>query len=160
MLELTYWFKEKGWAFLRTFVAIAFPFIIQWLNDRSAVDWRVASSMIGMTLVLFVVTSLRDIPVPGSAPAWQILLWRFLRQLGQVLGASIGTAVLLTDVTWGPLLLTAVVSAFSSVILGSFVVQPGQATAVLVTDAAFQPNRSRILGLRNFPSRSTSRSMF
>lgn len=125
------WFKAKGWALFRTFVAILAPFLIQWLGDRTSVDWRVAGSMIGMTVVLFVVSSLKEIPTPGSAPAWQILLWRFLRQFGQVIGASIGTAILLTDVAWGPLLITAAVSAFSSVVLGSFSVQPGSELASL-----------------------------
>lgn len=145
MSAIVEWLKAKGWAFARTFVAIATPFLLQYLQDRAGFDYKIAISMTGMTLILFVVTSLKEIPDPGTAPAWQVLVWRFLRQFGQVLGAAIGTAVFVTDVQWSSVLVTTAVSAFSTVILGSYVVQPSTVPSISTTVVNTVPAEPEVL---------------
>jgi hypothetical membrane protein len=115
---------------LRTFIAGAVPLLLAYLNGQP-VAWYAAISQIGLLLVMAVLTSVAGIPIPGTAPYWEILGARFLRQFAQFLVAGIGTALLFSDVDWKTLAFGALASAISTVLLGSLVVIP--TTPVTIT---------------------------
>jgi hypothetical protein len=124
------WWKSMFGVLLRTLIAGIVPFMLAYVNGQP-IAWYAAISQIGLLLVAAILTSLAGIPIPGTAPYWEILLARFLRQLAQFMIAGVGTAILFSDVDWKTLVVGAVASALSTVLLGSLVVVPS--SPVIIT---------------------------
>ena len=117
------WWKSMFGVLLRTLIAGIVPFMLAYVNGTPIV-WYAVLSQVGLLLIMAVLTSLAGIPIPGTAPYWEILLARFLRQLAQFMIAGVGTAILFSDVDWKTLVIGALASAFSTVLIGSLGVVP------------------------------------
>ena len=131
------WWRSMFGSLLRTLIAGVTPFLLAY-SSGMVVDWKVMLSTVLLLLVVAVLTSLTGIPTPDTAPYWQVIGARFLRQFAQFLIAGIGTAVLFTDVPWIPLLLGALTSAVSTALIGSLTVIPGNEVPVVVPEHAYQ----------------------
>lgn len=123
MLFTAAFWRGIGLALLRTLLAGLVPFIPALAADPVGA-LPLAASTIGLLLIVTVATSLRGIPDPGTAPWWQILLSRGLRQFGQFVAAGLVGAVVLADIDWSQLINGAVASALSTIVLAALTLLP------------------------------------
>lgn len=138
LFTAAFW-RQIGWALLRTALAGLVPFIPALAADPAGA-WPAAASTVALLLIVTIATSLQGIPDPAAAPWWQVLLSRGLRQFGQFAGAGLVGAVLLSDVDWTTLLTGAGASAVSTIILAALTLIPGeQVTGAVTTHAASDP---------------------
>lgn len=124
----TEFWRSIGWALVRTVLAGIVPFV-PGLVATPAATLPAAAATVGLLLVVAIVTSLRGIATPDTAPWWQVLVSRGLRQFAQFIAAGVGSAVLLSDIAWTPLLLSAAGSAVSTVLLAALTLIPGEPAA-------------------------------
>lgn len=111
-----------SWALVRTAMAGLVPFI-PGLAANPAGTWQVAALTVSLALVLTVATSLGGLP-DGSGPWWEVALLRGLRQFGQMITAAAAGAVLLTDISWHTVLITAAGSALSTIVIAALSTLP------------------------------------
>lgn len=129
LLDAAFW-RLIGWALVRTALAGLVPFL-PGLTSNPARTWPLALGTVGLLLIVTVATSLSGIATPDTAPWWQILVSRGLRQLGQFFAAGLVGALVLSDVDWLTLLQGAVASAISTVVLAALTILPGDAITVI-----------------------------
>lgn len=127
------WWRSMFGALLRTLIAGVTPFMLAYTSGM-VIEVKVMVSTVLLLLVVTILTSLTGIPTPDTAPYWQVIGARFLRQFAQFLIAGIGTAILFSDVPWLPLLLGALASAVSTALIGSLTVIPGSEVPVVVKE--------------------------
>lgn len=130
------WWRSMLGALLRTLIAGVTPFMLAYTSGL-VVDWKTMVSTVLLLLVVTILTSLTGIPTPDTAPYWQVIGARFLRQFAQFVLAGIGTAILFSDVPWLPLLLGALTSAVSTALIGALTVIPGNQVPVIVPEHAY-----------------------
>lgn len=115
-------------ALLRTALAAIVPFIpvlIAVPVDSQAL--LAALFTVALAVVLAAATALISIP-DLSGESWSVVaLAKALRQFGQMVVAGIGTATLITDVEWPTILLGALASAVSTLILAAIDTLPALA---------------------------------
>lgn len=112
-----------GWALLRTAIAGLTPFLPALMTNPGSVA-PVAASTVGLLLVVAALTSLKGLPSTASAPWWEVLVSRGLRQFAQFTLAGIGAAVTLGDVAWQDVIIGAAASALSTVLIAALTLIP------------------------------------
>lgn len=129
LLDPAFW-RSIGWALARTALAGLVPFL-PGLTSTPAQTWPLAGGTVGLLLIVTVATSLSGIATPDTAPWWQVLASRGLRQFGQFFAAGLVGAAVLSDVHWATLLQGAAASALSTVVLAALTILPGDAVTVI-----------------------------
>ncbi len=124
LLDPVFW-RQIGWALVRTGLAGLVPFLPGLTSDPAG-TWPAAVGTVGLLLVVTVATSVSGIATPDTAPWWQVLMSRGLRQFGQFFAAGLVGAVVLSDVNWPALLQGAGASAASTIILAALTIIPGE----------------------------------
>lgn len=120
-------FWRHAWgAIARTALAALVPFLPGlWTN--LADTWLLAAATVALVVIVAIANSLKGTVDPDGAPWALVLLARGLRQFGQyIVGGTVG-AVLLWDVDWRTLLLSAAASATSTVVLAAITLLPQDA---------------------------------
>lgn len=125
LLDVVFW-RSIGWALVRTALAGLVPFL-PGLTATPAATWPLALGTVGLLLIVTIATSLSGIATPDSAPWWQVLVSRGLRQFGQFFAAGLVGAVVLSDVNWLLLVQGAFASAISTVVLAALTILPSDA---------------------------------
>ena len=145
LFQLAFW-RSIGWALARTALAGVVPFLPALVANQPGA-WTLAGSTVAMLLIATTLTSLRGIPDPDSAPWWQILLSRGLRQAAQFAAAGTVGAVLLSDIDWAVLGQQTAASALSTVLLAALTILPSDTAPAEVavvppaTTDDYQPKR-------------------
>lgn len=132
LLDPVFW-RSIAWSLVRTALAGLTPFLPRLFADPAG-TLPYAVGMVGLMLIAAVATSLSGIADPASAPWWQVLMSRGLRQFGQYFVAGLVGAVVLSDVDWIALLQGAGASALSTVILAALTIIPADPTAGYVPE--------------------------
>ncbi len=114
IFTVAFW-RATGWGLLRTTLAGLVPFVPALVAHPSRALMPCLST-VGLLLVVAVLTSLRRTTDP-SGPWWKLMIARGLRQFAQFTLAGIGSDVMLSDVGWQRLLIGALASAISTVLL-------------------------------------------
>lgn len=109
-----YW-QSVGWLLIRTLLAALVPFAPHLVAHPGA-TWLYATMTVSLTLIVTLLSTLKGLP-DATGPLWQVVVVRTLRQFAQVLLASVGSAVLLTDVDWRSGVLLAAGSAATTLLL-------------------------------------------
>lgn len=135
LFSAAFW-RSIGWLLVRTAIAGITPFVPALAADPAGA-WPAAVSTVGLLLIVAAATSVRGTVDPDTAPWWQVLLSRALRQFGQFVIAGTAGAVLLADVTWQSLLTGAAASALSTLLIAALTVipsgtRPAQHTVTIV----------------------------
>lgn len=118
-----------AWSLVRTALAGLVPFLPGLTSDLAG-SWPLAAGTVGLLLIVTVATSLSGIATPDTAPWWQVLMSRGLRQAGQFFAAGLVGAVVLSDVNWVLLLQGTLASALSTVVLAALTIIPGDQLSV------------------------------
>lgn len=117
------WLRVAGARALRTALVTLVPLLpLVWQGQ----DVQRTVSVVVMAGVASLVTSLAGLPeLDGTGRSWwSATLVRAGKTLGQVLAASITTAILITDVSWGSVLWSAFGAAAGTVLLAAIAVLP------------------------------------
>lgn len=114
------------WALVRTALAGVLPFVPQIINDPLAGSLAAVAVVVPL-LIATVATSLKGTVDPSNATWGQILIARFLRQFGQFIAGALVGSVILWTFDWRTMLLQALASAISSVILAALSLLPSDA---------------------------------
>ena len=116
ILTLAFW-RAAGIRALRTALVAAAPFLLPLVGG----DWgdvAQAAGAIALVAVLSLATSLASLPELGiTRSRWAALLDRSLRTFGQTLAASIGSALVWSDVDWRLALVQAAAAAVTTAVL-------------------------------------------
>lgn len=117
------WFRVAGARALRTALVTLVPLLpLVWQGQ----DVQRTVSVVGMAGIASLVTSLAGLPeLDGTGRRWwHATLIRAGKTLGQVLAASITTAILVTDVSWASVLWSAFGAAAGTVLLAVIAALP------------------------------------
>lgn len=132
LLDPVFW-RSIAWSLVRTALAGVTPFLPELFSDPAGA-WPLVVGTVGLLLIVAVATSLSGIATPDTAPWWQVLISRGLRQFGQFFVAGLAGALVLSDVDWIALLQGAGASAGSTVILAALTIIPADPTAGYVPE--------------------------
>ena len=94
------WWTAAGQRAAYTVAAALLPVIYGFVSGSVTIEY--VFLLLGLTLIASLLTSLAGLPeLEGKVvPAWQAVLIRVLKTIGQVGSASIATSLILTDVNW------------------------------------------------------------
>ncbi|MFE9232065.1 hypothetical protein [Cellulosimicrobium funkei] len=116
VLTAAFW-QAAGARALRTVLVAALPFLAPLVGG----DWTVvgqAGLAFAFAAVLSLVTSLASLPeLGGGRSRWAALLDRSARTFGQTLVASIGSALVWSDVDWRLALIQAATAAITTAVI-------------------------------------------
>ncbi len=130
LIDPVFWRTTAG-ALLRTALAALAPFVPALTTDPAG-TWQLAGLTVALAVVVAVGTALRSMPDLTGAPWWEVAFQRALRQFGQMIVAGSAGALVLTDVDWRTVLLAALASAVSTLVLAAIDVLPRPVTPVAV----------------------------
>ena len=98
------WWSDTGTRVAATVLAALLPLVTQIATGAVQVDYALSvTAMAGLGSFL---TALAVLPDEGSRPLWQAIVWRAVRTVGQVAGASLAGYVLVQEVPWQVVLVT------------------------------------------------------
>lgn len=112
-----YWIgSAKGIA--RTAVAAFVPTLLV-IASGGTVDWAFVGLAFPLTVVAAILTALAGVPEDITDNPVLIIVFRVIRQMAQFMGASLATAILITDVAWPALLLQALASGVATMFIAT-----------------------------------------
>lgn len=126
------WWKAASWRALRTGISVLIPMLAA--TTLIELDWALAGSTIGLSIVASYLTSLAGLKelTAQTVPKWLAIAVRAIKQFAQTAVGFIGASLLITEVDWKSLALLSAGAAVTTVLQGVITVLPE--TEPVITD--------------------------